>query len=44
MPLVVELKEGRGVRVLGFQVQVVRLWFLCRVATVLADVDLGKQH
>ena len=44
MPLVVELEKGRGVRVLGFQVQVVRLWFLCRVATVLADVDLGKQH
>jgi len=40
MPLVVELEKGRGVRVLGFQVQVVRLGFLCRVATVLADVDL----
>jgi len=40
MPLVVELEKGRGVRVLGFQVQVVRLGFLCRVATVLAHVDL----
>jgi len=40
VPLVVELEEGRGVRVLGFQVQVVCLRFLCRVATVLADVDL----
>lgn len=40
MPLVVELEKGWRVRVLGFQVQVVRLRFLCRVATVLADVDL----
>jgi len=40
MPLVVELEEGRGVRVLGFEVQVVCFWLLRCVTTVLADVHL----
>jgi len=40
MPLVVELEEGRGVRVLGFEVQVVRFWLLRCVAAVLTDVHL----
>ena len=42
MPLVIELEEGRGVRVLGFEVQVVRFGLLRCVATILADVHLQK--
>ena len=40
MPLVVELEECRGVRMLLLEVEVVELWLLCRVATVLADINL----
>jgi len=40
MPLVVELEEGRGVGVLGLEVQVVRFRLLSCVATILADVHL----
>ena len=44
MPLVVELEEGRGVRVLGFEVQVVRFGLLRCVAAVLTDVHLQRNN
>ena len=44
MPLVVELEEGRGVRVLGFEVQVVRFGLLRCVTTVLTDVHLQRKR
>ena len=44
MSLVVELEEGRGVRVLGFEVQVMRFWLLRCVTTVLTDVHLQRNN
>ena len=40
MPLVVELEECRGVGMLLLEVEVVELGLLCRVATVLAHINL----
>ena len=40
MPLVVELEECRGVGMLLLEVEVVELRLLCRVAAILADINL----
>ena len=40
MPLVVELEECWGVGMLLLEVEVVELGLLCRVAAVLADINL----
>ena len=40
MPLVVELEECRGVGMLLLEVEVVELGLLCRVAAVLAHINL----
>ena len=40
MPLVVELEECRGVRMLLLEVEVVELRLLCRVAAVFAHINL----
>ncbi len=44
VPLVVELEEGRAVRVVLLQVEVVQLRLLGRVTAVLAHVDLYKYN
>ena len=40
MPLVVELEECRGVGMLLLEVEVVELGLLCRVAAILAYINL----
>jgi hypothetical protein len=40
--LVIKFHEGRGVRVLLLQVQIVYLWLLGRVPAILANIHLAS--